>query len=200
MCTIPLRDVTVKSCRAIGHTTHTCYAWRPTTSDTSHSSMGTCGPLGQMGQSLCGDNFRHANNGAFELRCRHERGRAQYLSYWSSWTCENLNFFASEFTQAAQGGLLSSAKLVFERFRLAKHVVHLQVNLRHFRYAPLQDIAVAVVVVVTVVVRALAWAGAVIETFVEALTVDMWVALLIVVSNVVLVDGRVDWHKTWPFG
>ena len=62
---------------------------------------------------------------------------------------------------------------MFERFRLAKHVVHLQVNLRHFRYAPLQDIAVAVVVVVTVVVRALAWAGAVIETFVEVLTVGM---------------------------
>ena len=54
---------------------------------------------------------------------------------------------------------------------------------------------VLVVVLLVVVIRALMWAGVVIDTFVEVLTVDMPVDVLIVVSNVgvgLLMDGLTD--------
>ena len=84
------------------------------TLDTSHFPIGPCRLLGQ---SPFGDNFRHKKmarlSGALDGRANCPRR-----------TCEHLNFACLRFYPR------SSAKLLFERCRLPKHVVHIG----HFRH------------------------------------------------------------------
>ena len=68
----------------------------------------------------------------FQCRFRYERGRAHSPPYIPSCTCKHLNFACLRVNPS------SSAKLLFERCCLPKHVVHLG----HFRHVPLRDVTV----------------------------------------------------------